>query len=134
MALSGCVTGRRSCVPRSDQYEVVASVKASCPIQTRRGGSRPTWQSYQSFPRKLISFQSRRSKAPAASKDIASSSPPSAAHVSNAALDAESSALYLSLKSDNFFTMTSCSASIRKAVNDCNVAFGPKCDLAAYPF
>ena len=49
---------------------MVASVKASCPIQTRRGESRPTWQSCQSFPRKLISFQSRRSKAPARQADI----------------------------------------------------------------
>src|SRR6202023_2127856 len=54
----------------AEALEVVASVKASCPIQTRRGGSRPTWQSCQSFPRKLISFQSRRSQAPAARKDI----------------------------------------------------------------
>ena len=53
-----------------------------------------------------ISFQTRVSKAPAASNDIASWSPPSAARASNTAIDSDCFTLCLSLKSVNFLTMT----------------------------
>jgi hypothetical protein len=62
--------------------------------------------------------QTRVSRAPAVSKDIASSSPSSAARMSNAATDSDFFALCLSLKSDNFLTMTSRPASMRKAVRN----------------
>jgi hypothetical protein len=61
-------------------------------------------------------FHTRLSKAPAASNDIASWSPPSATRVSRAAIDSVSFVLCRSLKSHNFFIITPCSASMRKAI------------------
>jgi hypothetical protein len=63
-----------------------------------------------------MTAQTRLSKAPAANRDIASSSPLSAARVSKAAIDSVSFVLCRSLKSHNFFIITPCSASMRKAI------------------
>src|SRR6516165_2319796 len=69
-------------------------------------------------PKQPDQFSNSPSKAPAASKDIASSSPSSVIRVSNSAIDSDFSPLCFSLKSDNLSTMTSRPASIRKAVRN----------------